>query len=88
MSAPRPDSDDLAACRAAEERWRARVSAAKVRFDLAVAEVARALQEPGNAAVERALEVEAQARAEYMRDLQIFTDMIVRGKMPGDETTE
>jgi len=32
--------------------------------------------------------VEAQARAEYMRDLQIFTDMIVRGKMPGDETTE
>jgi hypothetical protein len=88
MSATGWDTSTAATRRAAEELWRARVIAAKTRFDWAVAELAQAAREPGSAGMERALEMEARAREEYRRDLQIFTDMIVRGKMPGDEITE
>jgi hypothetical protein len=78
----------VASRRAEEERWRARVRAAKRRFDLAVAEADRASREPDAANVEMTQAMEEHARQEYLRELQIFTDLIVRGKMPGDETTE
>lgn len=78
----------LASRRAEEERWRTRVRAAKQRFDLAVAEAARALRESDAATVEMTRAMEEHARGEYLRELQIFTDLIVRGKMPGDETRE
>jgi hypothetical protein len=62
----------------AEERCHARVCAAKLRFELALARVASSVGDP---AVQ---EIERQARSEYQRELQIFTDLVVRGKMPTD----
>jgi hypothetical protein len=74
--------------RAVEERWCARVRAAKLRFELAVAQAAQASREPNTSATQMYHEVEHEAREAYLRELQIFTDMVVRGKMPGDETTQ
>ena len=88
MSALHHQICTLASRRAAEERWCARVRAAKLRFDLAVADAARALRQTDSATVEITQSVEEQARREYLRALQVFTDLIVRGKMPEDETFE
>ena len=82
MSAPQGDPSIFAMRQSAEEHWRDRVRAAKLRFDLAVAQVAQAMREPAPAVIEKAMALEVEAREEYTRELQVFTDMIVRGKMP------
>jgi len=87
MSATTGDAS-LATRRAAEERWCARVRAAKLRFDLALGRAAQASRESDFATAEMFNEMAEDAREAYLRELTIFTDMIVRGKMPGDETTE
>lgn len=71
---------------AAEEQWRNRVRAAKLRFDLAVAQVAQAMRESSSVGLEQAMRMEVEAREVYTRELQVFTDMIVRDKMPEDRT--
>jgi len=86
MGSPASDSIEIHQRRAAEERWRARVLAAKLRFDFAVAQMEQALRCPGAGAIERALETESRARAEYQNELRIFTDMVVRGKLPEQES--
>ena len=80
------DPSLLAVRRAVEERWCARVRAAKLRFDLALARAAQASLEPNAAAAEMYHEVAEEAREAYLRELTVFTDMVVRGKMPEDET--
>jgi hypothetical protein len=85
MSALQDHRGIAASRRAAEERWCGRVRAAKLRFDLAIAESARALGEHDITGLEMAQAIEEEAREEYLRELRIFTDMVMRGKMPGEE---
>lgn len=73
--------------RATEDQWYARVRDAKQRFDFAVALLAQAYREPGTTFVEPARAMEEQAREEFARELEIFTNLVVRGKMPGDEAS-
>ena len=70
--------------RAVEEQWCARVRAAKFRFDLAVAQADQASQQTDTAASEMFRMMEQSARDDYLRELQTFTDIVVRGKLPGE----
>jgi hypothetical protein len=69
----------FAAQRAVEEQWSARVRAAKFRFDLAAAQ---AFHGADSAAAEMLRAMEKDAREQYLRELQTFTDIVVHGKMP------
>jgi hypothetical protein len=71
--------------------WRGRLLAARNKYALAVAEsqiaspdfMAGTLPIPdGGANRAYALRAEASARDEYMRVLQVFTDLVLRGKRP------
>ncbi len=76
-----------------EDRWRKRVTDAKLRLDFArnyVKEVQRDLPRgdvpapDGDYAYRKALHVENSALAEYKRVLRIFTDLMINGKIPGE----
>ena len=71
--------------RAAEEQSRARVYAAKLRFDLAVAQREQLLRQYGPVATKQATAMEEEARREYQRELQIFANLIVRGEELEDQ---
>ena len=85
MSAPRGQPGIVEGRRALEESWRARVRATKLWFEFAVVQAAQAANDPS---ATRARAMEEQAREEYMRALQIFADLVVRGKTPDDEAAE
>ncbi len=82
MSASLVDASLFAERRSAEERWCARVRAAKFRLDLAVAQATHACQGDDSAAVEMLRVMERDAREQYVRELQTFSDIVVRGKLP------
>ena len=82
MSVISGDASLFAVRRAVEERWCARVRAAKFRFDLAVEQASQAARGTDFAAAEMFRSMEQVAREEYLRELQIFTDIVVRGKLP------
>jgi hypothetical protein len=76
-----------------EVQWRSRLTAAEAhyrfaatQFDKLVTEQrARTLPVPdGSYAIRRAMEIQSEALAEYMRVLGIFTELIVSNKIPQD----
>ena len=78
-----------------EEVWRLRLSDAQLRLQFArnyMQEVHRDLQEgvipaaDGNFALERAIRAENIAIAEYSRVLRFYTDLVVDGKIPEEES--
>jgi len=81
---------DPARSRAAEQEiWRERLCRAEAAYQAAAEELRLALlQRNGSAAPSRGLEPDAArarkaaARAEYLRVLHIFTDLVLRGKLP------
>jgi len=86
-----PDPGGEAACVSLEELWRSKVQAARQRFCEASARCRDAIGErlealapapDGDYAVRRAAKEEAAALHEYMRVLQIFTDLVVHEKAP------
>jgi hypothetical protein len=82
MSVTLGDPGLFAEQRPLEEQWRARVRAAKFRFDLAVAQAAHACQGGDSASVEMLRVMERDARDQYLRELQTFSDIVVHGKLP------
>jgi hypothetical protein len=74
-----------------EEYWRDRTTAARRKYELAVAQAREVLEEQkrwplpapdGSGAVRNALLQESAARNEYMRTLKVFTDLTIHGKVP------
>ena len=74
-----------------EQLWRTRLSESRSSYDLSVAQCRKVMAEQrglgmpapdGSFAVRQALTHESAARNEYMTILQIFTDLVVRGKIP------
>jgi len=64
--------------------WRKRLVAAELAYKEASLEL-RMLQEKeaGSQEIAAARERTSQARLEYLRILRIFTDLVLRGKLPG-----
>jgi len=69
--------------RAAEEQGRARVYAAKLRFELALAQMDAARSSASGAAMAETMEQEA--RREFQRELENFANLIVRGELAGED---
>ena len=69
--------------RAAEEQGRARVYAAKLRFELALAQMDSARSSASGAAIAETMEQEA--RREFQRELENFANLIVRGELAGED---
>jgi hypothetical protein len=74
-----------------EDLWYLKVQEAKRQYNDATAKWREALEEQqqspvpspdGNYAVRRAAKTEAVARLEYARVLQIFMDLVIKGKVP------
>jgi hypothetical protein len=82
MSVTLGDLSLFAAQRAVEEQWRARVRAAKFRFDLAAAQATQTCHGADSDAAEMLRVMERDARELYLRELQTFSDIVVRGKLP------
>ena len=70
--------------RAAEEQGRARVYAAKLRFELALAQL-DASARSSDSGVLIAETIEQEARREFQRELENFANLIVRGELAGDD---
>ncbi|HLK51094.1 MAG TPA: hypothetical protein VKT49_23290 [Bryobacteraceae bacterium] len=77
-----------------EEEWRERLRAAEEQYRCASEEYRKIQAEfqarsmasvDSNSAVQRALRAENEARAEYVRVLQTFARLILRGEPPADE---
>ena len=70
---------------AEEETWRKRLAAAELAFrEASLAFDAAGEKQPADAQeIAAARERKAQARLEYLRILRIFTDLVLRGKLPG-----
>ena len=74
-----------------EDLWRARLQDAKGQYDVSV-QIAKEATElwnqrvfpptDGSVNLRKALQAENLARREYMRVLQMFTELILRGKIP------
>ena len=74
-----------------EQVWRTRLTESRNKYDLTVTQFRKILEEQkhlgipapdGSLAVRNARVQESAARNEYMRVLKIFTDFVVRGKIP------
>ena len=73
-----------------QQVWRTRLTESRTSYDLSVAQCRKVLKEQkfgmpapdGSFAVRQAHLQESAARNDYMRVLQIFTDLVVRGKIP------
>ena len=77
-----------------EDSWRSRVEEAQARYHKATERYRRLLQEqPGRmshdrkAALALARQAESEALAEYCRVLRAFTELIVNGKVPDEQST-
>ena len=77
-----------------ESLWRQRVKAAKTQYDLTVSASAAAMKvfregvlpvPDGGFNLVSALRAEREARTEYLRVLQVFTDLVVSGKQPDEK---
>jgi hypothetical protein len=71
-----------------QEIWRKRLAEAELAFKEASAALAAALKEQArgskdSAHVAAARERKARTRLEYVRILRIFTNLVLRGKLPG-----
>jgi hypothetical protein len=76
---------------AQQETWRKRLSSAEVSYHDAAEELRLALlRKNGAAAPDSEPEIaaakarKAAARAEYLRVLRVFTDLVLRGKTPSE----
>jgi hypothetical protein len=75
--------DDRAAfTMAQQEIWRKRLAEAENAYEQAAARLESALGE--DSGVAEARQRKQAARAEYLRLLRIFSDLVLRGKMPGE----
>jgi hypothetical protein len=73
--------EDLAGpCMRQQEIWRKRLEEAEKLYENAAARLQSALTE--NAEVAEARQAKSAARAEYLRLLRIFSDLVLRGKAP------
>ncbi|HEY1242544.1 MAG TPA: hypothetical protein VGF16_18410 [Bryobacteraceae bacterium] len=75
---------------ALEEMWRERLHQAEDRFHIASEQYRRLQQQLqadsfSNRTLQDALRLENEARLEYMRVLQIFTRLVLRGVQPPEE---
>jgi hypothetical protein len=82
--------DPASSSLAEQEKWRKRLAAAELAYHEAGLALRTALQEeaqrPGDpAAVADARERKERARLEYLRVLRIFTDLVLRGKLPAKD---
>ncbi len=78
-----------------EDLWRLKLEEVRTHYQAAAAHHRKLLQDGveqhpassmnGSDAMVRARRAEADALAEYMRVLQIFTDLTVHGKLPDEE---
>ncbi len=77
-----------------EAKWRERLRAAQEAYSSASARcctiqaesgVQKVASSEGSLALQQALRAENEARAEYMRVLDIFTRFLLHGEIPGDE---
>jgi hypothetical protein len=66
---------------AGQEIWRKRLEEAENRYEDASAQLQAALTQ--DSGVAEARERKMTARAEYLRLLRIFSDLVLRGKVPG-----
>ena len=67
-----------------EEVWQRRVEAAKERYYLALAVVEEAAGSDSCTAILEARLEEERARREYLRVLEIFTRIVIHGKLPDE----
>ncbi|HTP31475.1 MAG TPA: hypothetical protein VMJ75_04825 [Candidatus Acidoferrales bacterium] len=74
--------DNPATIQELEVLWRQRVQEAKVRYDLALAEAENLERNPKAQSRAQAEEAVLKARAEYMRFLRIWDDLVAHGKIP------
>ena len=74
--------DNPATIQELEVLWRQRVQEAKVRYDLALAEAENLERNPKAQSRAQAEEAALKARAEYMRFLRIWDDLVAHGKIP------
>lgn len=84
MSAHRVQPDLSSGRWSVEESWRARVRATKLWFEFAAEQAAEAEVDSSTAGLAKARALEAAAREDYSQALRIFTDLVVRGKLPED----
>ena len=77
-----------------EKFWGERLHEVRAKYDLAVAYSRQVLAEQktspyvppdGSFAIHTALAQESAAQSEYVRVLKIFTDLTIRGKIPGKD---
>jgi CheY-like chemotaxis protein len=78
-----------------EEIWLRRLEHCRHQYEAATLEYRRLLRQDAercpsrpNSSLDRARQVEAAALVEYARALGIFTDLILRGKLPGETLDE
>jgi len=74
--------DNPATIQELEVLWRQRVQEAKLRYDLALAEAEKLERNPTAESRAQADEAVLKARAEYMRLLRIWDDLVAHGKIP------
>lgn len=67
---------------AQQEIWRQRLAEAEIRYEQAAGELEAAMAR--NSGVAEARQDKMAARAEYLRILRIFSDLVLRGKAPND----
>lgn len=86
-----PDCSRRRSTRELATLWRARLNKSKAAYDLSVAEFRRSAEEyrsrdvesaDGHFALRHAIAAENAARDEYIRVLQVFTDLVVNGSLP------
>ena len=77
-----------------QQVWMTRLSESRKKYDLSVTRFRKVLEEQkhlgipapdGSFAVRQARVQESTARNEYMRVLKIFTDLVLRGKVPDSD---
>lgn len=80
-----------------EDRWRTRLAEAKRNHDRAVVQFRLAAEEyrtreipasDGNLSLHQAISAESSARREYIRILRVFTDLVVQGRIPKDDSPD
>jgi hypothetical protein len=90
-------TENREARRRSEEIWRERLHQAEIRYHLTSSRTRQMQAEhsngsmpspDGDLALRKALRSENAARAEYMRVLRVFTQLILYGERPEEKTSE
>ena len=82
--------------RRTEEIWRDKLRQADIRYQLASVQYRQSQAEflngsvspDGECALRKALRAENEARADYIRVLRLFTQLILHGERPDENTSE